>query len=104
MGLGDAFIKEMVETFIKEIPKYLKNLDEAFDMNDRVILRRVLHSLKPHSQTLCMSELKKKLAYWEENIADTDLSKFEPDLQYIKQNWNDALEDLKSIEDGEYLS
>jgi len=103
MGLGDDFVKEISETFISEIPKYLKNLDEAFTLNDKASLRRIMHSLKPHSQTLGMSELNKKLTYWEENITDSDLSQFKPDLLYIKQNWNDAINDLKSLEDGRQL-
>jgi len=101
LDLGEDFVKEIIQTYIEEIPQYLSKADDAFKTGDRENLRRILHTFKSHSKTLCMSDVNEKLTFWEKNIREVDLSEFRADFLYLKQSWNDAVDDLKSLVNGE---
>ncbi|MEQ9425305.1 MAG: Hpt domain-containing protein [Cyclobacteriaceae bacterium] len=96
--LGEDFLKEMVSTYIEEIPMYLRMVQDSYEKADLETLKRNLHTLKSHSNTLGMADVTEKLRYWENGLPKKSLEGFNEDFDFIQTRCSEAVRELKALE------
>ncbi len=95
---GADFINELLDTFLDDAPKLIKEMEAALEANDAGSFRRAAHSLKSNSATfgaLHLSELARELEMMgkENRLADTGNRL--PELEQAYRSAATALKGLK---------
>jgi len=72
-GEDKEFIQDILNTFLEEMPKDIKQMNTALNENDTILIGKMAHKTKATLQLLGLSELK-KLALDIEQTAKTDLN------------------------------
>lgn len=69
MGGDEELLKEVLQIFINDVPKKLFELHDAFDKQDRELIRRAAHSIKGASANIA-ADCVRAVAFKLEKMAD----------------------------------
>jgi CheY-like chemotaxis protein/nitrogen-specific signal transduction histidine kinase len=84
-GNNEAFIREMVLTFIQTIPAVLTDMKASMDTHDWNKLSRLAHQIKPSFTLMGLDSLRSDIVFIEEN------SKIENNLQEVERLTHDFI-------------
>lgn len=73
---GEAFLAELIETFLTEAPGMIGELEQAADTGDQEALRRAAHSIKSNANTFgatALADLARDMELSGDSAGFTDL-------------------------------
>jgi CheY-like chemotaxis protein len=95
-GNNEAFVKEMVETFIKTIPVSMKAIEAALVQSDWSGIARHVHQIKPSLGLLGINTLKEEAMYIEEYSSTKSNTDILPKMiRQFNSNCHEVVSDLK---------
>lgn len=99
--MGDqAFIQELIDTFLDEAPRILKSLRQALTDNNAEAFRRAAHSLKSNGKTFgatAFAEMARELEYLGR---DNQLATAGNKVERLAQEFTRVAAALKAMRDG----
>lgn len=101
---GDkTFMRDMIVSFIEEIPLTLNNLSTLVQKKDWVILGKLVHKMKPAIQFMGLKKTYEVIKETETNCKNEGkLEKIPQDIAFIIYNIQSALPVLQSKLDNDY--
>jgi PAS domain S-box-containing protein len=98
---NDAFIIEMIETFLQKTPEALEKLNESFQKQNWEQLRLIAHRIKPSYSYVGLPEIQIMLSEIEScSLSKTDLEKIPVIISQVKHTSVSAFNDLKKELNG----
>ena len=94
---GTDFIDELVDTFLDDAPKLLKEMKAALKADDADTFRRTAHSLKSNSATFGANRLSALAREMEILGKEHRLSEVEGKLQPLEEALQSASDELKGL-------
>ena len=94
---GADFISELVDTFLDDAPKLMKELQTAVQAKDADTFRRAAHSLKSNAATFGAKHLSELARELEQMGKDSKLAEVGDRLATLERTYQDAAAELKGL-------
>ena len=77
---GDEFVRDIVETFLSDAQKLMRNMAQALEEGDRETFQRAAHTLKTSVATMGAQELSERFKALELNTRSLGLAELDAEL------------------------
>ncbi len=95
-GGDEAFIKDIVGTFVEEMPDNLSRIKTALANGDYATIRTVAHKIKPSMTFFGIAELENEIIELEQNaLYQTNLERIPNQVEKLVRILSIAIEELK---------
>ena len=94
---GEGFINELIDTFLDDAPKMMRDLRTALNANDADSFRRAAHSMKSNAATFGASQLAELAKELESLGRENKLSDVGDKLKALEEAVQSACDELKGL-------
>ena len=94
---GDDFINELIDTFLDDAPKMIRDMKTALGGNDADSLRRAAHSMKSNAATFGAGQLAALAKELESLGRENKLSDVGDKLMALEEAAQSACDELKGL-------